>query len=160
MKDDVTLLTFTLDQVSYAIDIHEIQEVVPLPELTPFADGPSFVGGIFNLRGHMVTAIDLRRCLGLGHRPWDAKNGVLIIPSGEKLYGLIVDEALSLITLSSSDIESAPNLSPLTGPAQEKFILAVGKLNGLLIPILNLNRILTPVEPQKSSDEQVGGPHD
>ncbi len=160
MKDNLTLLTFSLDQVLYAIDIHEVQEVVLLPELTPFADGPSFVSGIFNLRDHIVTAIDLRQRLGLKGRPWDIRNAVLIIASKEKLYGLIVDEALSLIALSNLEIEAAPDLSPFTGSAQGKFVLAVGKLNGRLIPILNLSRILTVVEPTGFSDWQTKEQHD
>jgi len=54
MKDNLLLLTFALEPVSYAISIHEVREVVPLPELTPLADAPPFVAGIFNLRGKLL----------------------------------------------------------------------------------------------------------
>lgn len=160
MKGHLTLLAFTLDQVLYAIDIHEVQEVVLLPELTPFVDGPSFVSGIFNLRGHLVTAIDLRRRLGLRCPQWDVKNAVLIIRTGEKAYGLIVDEALSLVTVPDSDVESAPELSTTGQSLEGKFVLAIGKLNGQLIPILNLNRIITSGDALQISDWPVKARHD
>lgn len=151
MKDDLTLLTFALDQVWYAVPVHEVQEVVPLPELIPLADAPPFVSGIFNLRGHVVTVVDLRQRLGLGPRPWDLKNAVLVIRVQEKLYGLIVDQALSLITLSPQDRQSSSDLFSFMGSLQSQFLLGVGKLEGHLIPILNLNRIFTAAEPQELS---------
>ena len=149
MKDDLTLLTFALDQVWYAIHALEVREVVLLPELTPLADAPPFVSGIFNLRGHIVTAIDLRRRMGLRRRPWNVKNAVLVVSSQEKLYGLIVDEAFSLITLSSRELEPAPDFTPFMSSRQDRYVLSVGKLEGRLIPILDLNRIFTAVEPQE-----------
>ncbi|MFQ5903376.1 MAG: chemotaxis protein CheW [Candidatus Binatia bacterium] len=160
MKDDFTLLTFTLDQVWYAINVQEVQEVVPLPELTPLTDAPPFVSGIFNLRGHIVTTIDLRQRMGLRRRPWDIKNAVLIVPFQQRLYGLIVDEALSLIKLSAQDMEPAPDLSSFMGNLQSQFVIGVGKLEGRLIPILNLNRIFTIVEPQELGDWQVKEDHE
>ncbi len=154
MKDDITLLTFVLEEVWYAVNVHEVQEVVPLPELTPLTDAPPFVSGIFNLRGHIVTTLDLRRRMGLERHTWDVKNAVLVILLEQKLYGLIVDEALSLIKLSAEDMEPAPDLSSLMG-VESQFIFRVGKLEGRLIPILNLNRIFTTIEPQKLSNWQV-----
>lgn len=159
MRDDVALLTFSLDQVWYGINVHEVFEVVPLPKLTPLADAPSFVSGLFNLRGHIVTTIDLRERLGLKRRPWNVKNAVLVIRYQEKLYGLIVDEALSLVTLPAQDMEASPDLSSLTGSLQSKFVVGVGKLEKRLIPILSLSRIFTIVEPHELGDWQVKEPH-
>ncbi|MGH7830222.1 MAG: chemotaxis protein CheW, partial [Candidatus Binatia bacterium] len=149
MKDDVTLLTFSLDQIWYGINVHEVFEVVPLPKLTPLADAPSFVSGLFSLRGHIVTTIDLRERLNLKRRPWNVKNAVLVIRYEEKLYGLIVDEALSLVTLPTKDMEPSPDLSSFMGNLQSKFVIGVGKLDKRLIPILSLSRIFTVVEPHE-----------
>ena len=152
--DNFTLVTFALEPVWHAIPVQDVQEVVLLPELTPLSDAPPFVSGIFNLRGRVVTAIDLRQRLGLRRRPWDRKTAVLVIPFPEKLFGLIVDEALSLIQLSSQDIESAPDFSPFMGSRQSQFILCVGKWEGRLIPILNPTRIFTVMEAQELGDWQ------
>jgi purine-binding chemotaxis protein CheW len=154
MKDEVTLLTFVLDPIWYGIHVHEVQEVVPLPELTPLADVPPFVCGIFNLRGCLVTAIDLRRRMGLEHRPWDLKNAVLVVRLREALYGLVVDEALSLVSLSGRDVEPSPDVTPLKKAPQNRWIVGVGKLERRLIPILDANRILTSVESTEAGDLQ------
>lgn len=154
MRDDFTLLTFALEPVWYAISIHEVQEVVALPELTPLADAPPFISGIFNLRGRIVTAIDLRVRMGLPRWPWDRKTAVLVTPFQEKLFGLIVDQALSLIQLPPHEMEPAPDLSPFLGSLQSQFIVGVGKWEGRLIPILNPQRIFTVIEAQELGDWQ------
>ena len=154
MKHEVTLLTFVLDPVWYGIHVHEVQEVVPLPELTPLADVPPFVCGIFNLRGSLVTAIDLRRRIGLEHRAWDLKNAVLVVRLREALYGLIVDEALSLVTLSSQDVELAPDVTPFKKSRQDRWIVGVAKLERRLIPIIDASRILTSVESTEAGNLQ------
>ena len=155
MRDNFTLLTFALDQVWYAMPVQEVQEVVPLPELTPLVDAPPFVSGIFNLRGRIVTAIDLRQRMGLRRRPWDLKTADLVVPFEEKLFGVIVDEALSLIQLSSQHMEPAPDLSSFMGGLQSQFILGVAKWEEHLIPILSARRIFTVVEAQELGDWQV-----
>lgn len=159
MKDDLTLLAFVLDQVWYAVPVQEVQEVVPLPELTPLVDAPPFVSGIFNLRGRIVTAMDLRQRMGLRRRPWDLKTAVLVVPFQKKLFGLIVDEALSLIQLSSEQMEPAPDLSSFMGGLQSQFILGVAKWEEHLTPILNARRIFTVVEIQELGDWQAKDSH-
>ncbi|MGH7769921.1 MAG: chemotaxis protein CheW [Candidatus Binatia bacterium] len=154
MKDDLILLTFALEPVSYAISIYEVREVVPLPELTPLADAPPFVAGIFNLRGKVVTAIDLRRRMGLGRRPWDRKTAVLVTPYQEKLFGLIVDQALSLVQISSAEMEPAPDFSAFLGSLQSQFIAGVAKWEGRLVPILNAGRIFSVIEAHELGDWQ------
>ena len=154
MKDEFALLTFALEPSAYAVSIHEVQEVVPLPELTPLADAPSFVGGIFNLRGKVVTAIDLRRRMGLARRPWDKKTAVLVTPFRDKLFGLIVDQALSLIYIARREMEPAPDFSSFQGSLQGQFLLGVAKWDGRLIPILNPERIFSVLEAHELGDWQ------
>ena len=160
MKDDITLLTFALEPVRYAISIRQVREVVPLPELTPLADAPQFVRGIFNLRGKLVTAIDLRQRLELPRRAWDRKTAVLIAPFDEKLFGLIVDQALSLVHLSDQQIEPAPDFSSFLGSRQRQFLLGVAKDSGQLMPILNPERIFAVMEAWELGEWQVADGHE
>jgi len=154
MDNELTLLTFLLDQVRYGINAHELQEVVPLPELTPLADAPPFASGIFNLRGRIVTAIDLRQRMGLRLRVPDLKNVALVVPFERRLYGLIVDEALSLITVPGEHIEPARDLSPFAASSQSTFVCMVAKLEGHLILVLNLKPILAIAETQQVDDSR------
>lgn len=154
MKDEFTLLVFALEPAAYAVSIHEVREVVPLPELTPLADAPSFVGGMFNLRGKVVTAIDLRRRMGLARRPWDRKTAVLVTPFGDKLFGLIVDQALSLAHMERREMEPAPDFSSFQGSLQGRFLLGVAKWEDRLIPILNPERIFSVLEAHELGEWQ------
>ena len=160
MTDDITLLTFALDPVCYAVSIQQVREVVPLPELTPLADAPSFVSGIFNLRGKVVTVIDLRKRLELPRRPWDRKTAVLVVPFEEKLFGLIVDQAYALIQLSAQQMEPAPDFSSFLGTRQRQFFLGVAKDSGQLMPILNPERIFAVMEARELGEWQVKDRHE
>lgn len=150
--NDFILLTFALEPSIYAVPIQEVQEVVPLPELTPLADAPPFVAGIFNLRGAVVTAIDLRRRMGVGRRRWDRRTAVLITPFREKLFGMIVDQALSLIKLARADLEPAPDFSSFLSASQGQYLQGVAKSEGRLIPIINPERIFSVLETHELGD--------
>jgi purine-binding chemotaxis protein CheW len=152
MADEFILLTFALEPAVYAVPIQHVQEVVPLPELTQLADAPSFVAGIFNLRGRVVTAIDVRRRIALARRPWDRKTAILVCPFGDKLFGLIIDCALSLIHASRGDLEPAPDFSTFLGSSQAQFLQGVAKSEGRLIPIFNVERMFSVVEPHEVGD--------
>jgi purine-binding chemotaxis protein CheW len=152
MADEFILLTFALEPGVYAVPIQHVQEVVALPELTPLADAPSFVAGIFNLRGRVVTAIDVRRRIALARRPWDRKTAVLVCPFGERLFGLIIDHALSLVHASRGDLEPAPDFSTFLGSSQAQFLQGVAKSEGRLIPIFNIERIFSVVEAHEVGD--------
>ena len=104
--------------------------------------------------------MDLRQRMGLRRRPWDLKTAVLVVPFQKKLFGLIVDEALSLIQLSSEQMEPAPDLSSFMGGLQSQFILGVAKWEEHLTPILNARRIFTVVEIQELGDWQAKDSHE
>lgn len=150
--NDSLLLTFALEPSIYAVPIHDVQEVVPLPELTPLADAPSFVAGIFNLRGGVVTVIDLRRRMGVARRRWDRRTAVLVTPFRERLFGLIVDHALSLIKIARSDLEPAPDFSSFLSASQGQFLQGVAKSEGQLIPVINIERIFSVLEAHELGD--------
>ncbi len=150
--NDAVLLTFALEPSMYAIPIRDVQEVVPLPELTPLADAPPFVAGIFNLRGAVVTALDLRRRMGLPPRRWDRRTAVLVAPFRERLFGLVVDRAASLMQLAREDLEPAPDFSPFLSASQGQFLQGVAKHDGRLIPILNPERIFSVLETHELGD--------
>jgi len=156
MTDESILLTFSLDPGLYALPIHDVQEVVPLPELTALADAPGFVAGIFNLRGRIVTAIDLRRRMALQRRRWDRKTAVLVTPFREKLFGLIVDHAVSLTHVARADLEPAPDFSSFVSRSQAQFLQGVAKLDGRLVPILNAERIFSVMEAHELGDWRRG----
>ncbi|GEM_PF-3364163 len=150
--NDSLLLTFALEPSTYAVPIQDVQEVVALPELTALADAPSFVAGIFNLRGVVVTVIDMRQRMGVARRRWDRRTAVLVTPFRERLFGLIVDHALSLVKVARTDLEPAPDFSSFLSASQGQFLQGVAKSEGRLIPVINIERIFSVLEAHELGD--------
>jgi purine-binding chemotaxis protein CheW len=101
------LCGFKIGNGFYAISVLEVQEVIKPQVLTRVPSAPSYIRGLINLRGQIVTAISLRSLFGLGddHRD-DYMN--IIVRSGESLYSLIVDEILDVIDVEDSTFEKTP----------------------------------------------------
>ena len=136
--NETPLILFLLEPDEYALSAMEVREVVLLPELVPIAGATPLVAGVFNLRGEVVTVIDLRRRLRLSERPWNERNAVLVVSRQGRPFGLLVDEALSLVTLKQEEIESPPDI---TGESETP-LLGFGKMNGKVIQILDSGKIL------------------
>jgi len=77
--EDLLVATFQLGGGRFAIDTNHIQEVVMTGDLTPVRHAPAYVAGIRNLRGRIITVIDLQVRLGLGRVQCDPANRILIV---------------------------------------------------------------------------------
>jgi chemotaxis signal transduction protein len=141
MAGEATLLTFALYPERYGLPVDRVDEVVPLPELTPLPDSDPCVAGLFNLRGEIVTVIDLRARLGLPVRPRNLKNAVIIGVRQKRRYGLAVDEALFLIQASRREMDSPAGRGPGTDGAK-RFIATVALHDGRPIPIIDFDRVV------------------
>lgn len=108
-------------------------------EVTPAPLGPSEVAGFINLRGQIVTAIDMHSFLGVDNR--NSKHGriALFFRERESLFGLLVDSANSILELDDCSFEQPP--SNLSRRAQE-IISGVYKLPNQLLLILETNKII------------------
>jgi purine-binding chemotaxis protein CheW len=126
--------TFYLDGLSFGIDVREVQEVIRYQEMTRVPLVPPVVRGLINLRGQIVTAIDLRRQLDLPERPADALPMNVVVRSDEGAVSLLVDEIGDVVTVSPEDFESPPET--LDGVARD-LITGVYKLSGQLLLILD-----------------------
>ncbi|HEX2387299.1 MAG TPA: chemotaxis protein CheW, partial [Candidatus Binatia bacterium] len=135
-----------------AIPVATVQDILGLQPLTPVPLAGPEIAGLLNLRGRVVTAIDVRRRIALARRPWDRKTAVLVCPFGERLFGLIIDHALSLVHASRGDLEPAPDFSTFLGSSQAQFLQGVAKSEGRLIPIFNIERIFSVVEAHEVGD--------
>jgi purine-binding chemotaxis protein CheW len=69
MKPSKQFVTFNLDSLFLGVDVLKVQEVIRFQQMTRVPTAPSMVEGLINLRGQIITAIDLRRRLKLADRP-------------------------------------------------------------------------------------------
>jgi purine-binding chemotaxis protein CheW len=137
----VSLCTFRLGELQIGIDVMLVQEVIRRQEATQVPLVSSVVHGLINLRGEIVTTIDLRRRFGLPpHGPDDDWMNV-VIRTADGPVALVVDEIGDVIDADEALFELPP--PTLTGPHRE-FITGVFKLDGALLLLVDLDHILDP----------------
>ncbi|MBT0654142.1 chemotaxis protein CheW [Geomobilimonas luticola] len=138
------LVTFTLGREEYGVDIASVQEIIRATDITPVPGAPAHVRGVINLRGKIIPVVDLRSRFRMaagteaGAEASDARRIIVIELKGKRL-GMQVDAVSQVIKVSSSVIEEMPE-EAIT--LDQNYIKGVGKLEGRLIIILDLNRSL------------------
>ena len=121
------------------VDVDAVQEVTSAAELTTVPLAPPMVSGLLNLRGQIVTAIDLRRSLQLEERPADERPITLILRAEGGSIGLLVDAVGDVLNVDEEDFEIPP--ATLRGPLRE-LITGAYKLDRDLLLVLNTGRIV------------------
>lgn len=139
METEVELATFYVGEALCGINIMQIQEINKVMERTPVPQAPDYVLGVLNLRGRIVTIIDLAKKLGLGETPESAEARNLIVNSSDGTAGLLVSKIGDVVMVDLNQREPTPaNM----GGIQSDYFSGVCKQEGLLIGILDIDRIL------------------
>lgn len=92
------MLLFRVGQTIYGCDVGAAQEIITLRQCTRLPGAPAFVRGLVNVRGTIVTVLDLRLRLDPGRAPSDA-GAVLLVRQGQRLVGVVVDEVVDVKAL-------------------------------------------------------------
>ncbi|MGO4256954.1 chemotaxis protein CheW [Marmoricola sp. RAF53] len=100
--------TFWVDGLFFGVAVSEVQEVLRYQQLTAVPSAPEAIQGLINLRGQIVTALDLRCRLGLPARPDDALPMNVIVRSRGEVVSLLVDDIGDVIDTGGLELEPAP----------------------------------------------------
>lgn len=131
--------TFHIGELLFGIDVMRVQEVLRYQEMTKVPLAPDVVRGLINLRGQIVTAVDLRRRMGLLPLSDDKLPMNVVVRSAEGVVSLLVDEISDVLEVRKSDFEDPPyNLSI----EQRNLIEGLYKLDGQLLLVLDIERVL------------------
>lgn len=136
-------VTFRLDDETYGINVMQVQEVLRVTEIAPVPGAPSYVLGIINLRGNVVTVIDTRSRFGLPPREVDDSSRIVIIESDQQVIGILVDSVAEVQDLPSSQIETTPNVG---NDESSRYIQGVSSQKNELLILVDLNKLLTEDE--------------
>ncbi len=136
-------VTFRLDNETYGINVMQVQEVLRYSSIAPVPGAPSYVLGIINLRGNVVTVIDTRQRFGLSSGEVTDNTRIVIIESDKQVVGILVDSVSEVVYLRQSEIEMTPNVG---NEDSSKFIQGVCNKNNELLILVDLNRLLTQDE--------------
>ena len=141
--NELEVLEFTLDGNSYGINVAKIKEIITYQALTPVPNAHPSIEGLFMPRDTMITAIDLRNCLGRGE---SKPGGLFIITNFNKLdIAFHVEAVLGIHRVSWRDIIK-PDATIST--TEESVATGIIKQNGKLIIILDFEKIVTDINPE------------
>jgi purine-binding chemotaxis protein CheW len=129
--------TFYVDGLFFGVDVLRVQEVIRFQEMTRVPLASSVVSGLINLRGQIVTAIDLRRRLTLHERPGDQLPMNVVVRTDDGAVSLLVDEIGDVLEVDESTFENPPET--LAGAARQ-IVRGVYKLKDRLLLILDADQ--------------------
>jgi len=139
-REELQMLTFSLDNVSYGVNVHQVREVKNFEGVTPVPYAPPYVKGVTNLRGEVIPVIDLRKRFGNSTKKEGEDNGIMIIVQDKRPIGVMVDSVQEVLTLPKKDIES--NTDGLIVDRNQA-ILGVAKHDKNLIILLDLMKVVS-----------------
>lgn len=141
LSGEIELLSFNINDTVCGMTILDIQEVTKISDITPTPRAPEYVEGIINLRGNIVTIVNLGKKLGLVPVEKKKENQVIIINSDKEHIGLMISEINSVIHTTAAEIEPAP--SNMNG-IQAYYFKGVLKKENQLVGILETRKVLNP----------------
>ena len=139
-----TFIVLTVAGTTYAVRSRDVQHMEMVENVTRVPNAAPFVDGVVFSRGQVVPAVNLRARFGLERAPYDVRTRMVVVSTGGRIVGLVVDEGREFIRMPESAIR--PPQEALAGLSGQ-YIEGIASLNGRLILVLNLERLLNFAEP-------------
>jgi purine-binding chemotaxis protein CheW len=139
MTDSRQLCTFALDGLHFGVEVVSVQEVIRYQDMTKIPLASSMVRGLINLRGQIVTAIDMRARLGLPAISDEQQPMNVVLRTNDGVVSLLVDEIGDVLELDGREFERPPET--LSGVFRD-VVLGVYKLEARLLLLLDVERII------------------
>jgi purine-binding chemotaxis protein CheW len=136
---DLHIIGFQVGRETYGVPITSLHEIVRVPEITPVPDSPVHMEGVINLRGKIVSVIDLRKRLGQKDTVPSKRNRILVVEHKGRLCGLMVDSASEVLKVPAEDIQPSTAVFQESG---QNYVTGLGKFRGRLIVLLDMARLL------------------
>lgn len=147
---DGRFCTFMLDDLYFGVPVTQVQEVIRSNERTRVPLVSSVVNGLMNLRGEIVTTIDLRRRLGLSDREQPSAMNV-VVRTDDGVISILVDEIRDVIEVGHVELEAVP--ATLAGACRD-LVSGIYKLDHALLLVLDVFRLLDMSTPSDAAEPQ------
>jgi purine-binding chemotaxis protein CheW len=141
MSRELHIVGFQVGRETYGVPITSLHEIVRVPEITAVPDAPDYLEGVINLRGKIVSVMDLRKRFGDKQAKAKRQNRILVVEHSGKLAGLIVDSASEVLKIAGEDVEAPPTVFQEGGL---NCVTGLGKVRGRLIILLDMTKLLAP----------------
>ena len=139
-EDNQVLVTLTVGDQLCGVPVLAVRDILGEQTITRIPLAPPEIAGSLNLRGRIVTAIDLRRRLRLPPAPKGQPMMSVVAEQGGELYALLVDQVSEVLSLDASMFERNP---PTLQRSWAEFSTGIFRLDGRLLVVLDVSRLLT-----------------
>lgn len=134
------LVTFSIGEEEFGVDILTVQEIIRTMAMTKVPRAEAFVEGVINLRGKVIPIIDLRRRFGLPSKTHDKHTRIIVIEINRMIVGFVVDSVSEVLRIPANMVEPPP---PGVAGLDSEYISGVGKLHDRLLILLDLDKLLS-----------------
>lgn len=148
MNRELHIVGFQVGRETYGVPITSLHEIVRVPEITAVPDAPDYLEGVINLRGKIVSVMDLRKRFGDKQATLKKQNRILVVEHGGKLAGLIVDSASEVLKIAAENVEAPPAAFQEGGL---NCVTGLGKVGGRLVVLLDMTKLLAPASLTQAS---------
>ncbi len=158
MSRELHIVGFQVGRETYGVPITSLHEIVRVPEITAVPDAPDYLEGVINLRGKIVSVMDLRKRFGEKNAAVRKNNRILVVEHSGRLAGLIVDSASEVLKIPADAVEAPPAVFQEGGL---NCVTGLGKVGGRLVVLLDMNKLLAPaslVAKDESAEKKAGKP--
>jgi purine-binding chemotaxis protein CheW len=145
MQQELHIVGFQVGRETYGVPIQSLHEIVRVPEITAVPDAPDYLEGVINLRGRIVSVMDLRKRFGNPRAETRRQNRILVVEHKGRLAGLIVDSASEVLKVPVEDVDPPPAVFQEGGL---NCVTGLGKVKGRLVVLLDMDKLLSPASLQ------------
>jgi purine-binding chemotaxis protein CheW len=138
-EDERVFVTLTVADQLCGVPVQTVRDVLGEQAITRIPLAPAEIAGSLNLRGRIVTTIDLRRRLGLPDAPAGTPRMSVVAEQGSELYALLVDQVSEVLSLPANTFEHNP---PTLPPQWAAHSLGIHRLTDRLMVVLDVARVL------------------
>lgn len=149
-SEERQLVVFQLGAELYGVEISRVHEIIRLQAVARIPHSPPFVEGVINLRGKVISVINLRRRFGLPAAD-DTRDGrIVVVDINDQVIGMVVDGVSEVLRVNTATIEPP---SPAVSGIDSEYLQGIVKLPERLVILLDLDRVLTREERSKTLEE-------
>ena len=139
MPKDIQIVGLRIGRETYGIPIALVREIMRVPNITAVPNAQKYVEGVINLRGKIISVMDLRKRFGESNVENNKKNRIVVVEFQGRTVGLVVNSASEVVRLSASEI-APPSSVFIDGEVD--YVTGVAKLGERLIILLDLSKVL------------------
>ena len=139
------LISFLIGTQEFCVDIMSVREIRGWTPATPLPHSPGYVRGVINLRGAVLSIVDLAARLGFPPTEPSARAVIIVAQVGNQVVGLLVDAVTGILTVTADTVQPTPDVA---SDMARSFVTGVLAVDGRMISLITLDHVLPAAERQ------------